>query len=82
MDNGAEIFAKLPNPNAGPTGYVTASEAATHQLLRDVFNIPVPRVLAWSFDAANNPVEAEYIVTEKAPGSEAETHQTNCRHRG
>ncbi|OGM39419.1 hypothetical protein ABOM_012117 [Aspergillus bombycis] len=68
MDNGAEVFAKLPNPNAGPTGYTTASEVATHELLRDVFNIPVPRILAWSFDAATNPVEAEYIVTEKAPG--------------
>lgn len=25
-------------------------------------------MLAWSFDAANNPVEAEYIIAEKAPG--------------
>ncbi|KAE8408302.1 phosphotransferase enzyme family protein [Aspergillus pseudonomiae] len=68
MDNGAEVFAKLPNPNAGPPGYTTASEVATHVLLRDVLKIPVPRVLAWSFDAPNSPVEAEYIVTEKAPG--------------
>lgn len=33
-----------------------------------MFNIPVPRVLAWSSDAANSPVEAEYIITQKAPG--------------
>lgn len=32
-----------------------------------MFNIAVTQVLAWSSDAAN-PVEAEYIITEKAPG--------------
>ncbi|KAF9736412.1 hypothetical protein PMIN07_008230 [Paraphaeosphaeria minitans] len=68
MDNGAEVFAKLPNPNAGPSQYTTASEVATQQMLRDVFNVPVPRVLAWSCDAANNSVQAEYILEEKVPG--------------
>ncbi|KAH8434269.1 aminoglycoside phosphotransferase family protein [Aspergillus melleus] len=68
MDNGAEVFAKIPNPKAGPSRFTTASEVATHELLRDVLKIPVPRILAWSSDAANNPVEAEYIVSEKAPG--------------
>ncbi|KAL9079924.1 MAG: hypothetical protein Q9157_001216 [Trypethelium eluteriae] len=38
-------------------------------MLRDVFNIPVPRVLSWSCDAANNPIQAEHILEEKAPGS-------------
>jgi hypothetical protein len=33
MDNESEIFAKLPNPNAGPTHFV-ASEAATRELVR------------------------------------------------
>lgn len=33
-----------------------------------MFKIPVPRILAWSLDAARNPVEAEYIIAEKAPG--------------
>lgn len=33
-----------------------------------MFGIPVPRILAWSLDAASNPVEAEYIIAEKAPG--------------
>ncbi|KAI9837816.1 MAG: hypothetical protein M1819_006750 [Sarea resinae] len=68
MDNGFEVLAKLPNPNAGPPHYTTASEVATRELLRDLFNVPVPRVLAWSSDAANNLVEAEYIIEEKAPG--------------
>ncbi len=29
MDNGIEVLAKLPNPNAGPAFYTTASEVAT-----------------------------------------------------
>ncbi|OQD85550.1 hypothetical protein PENSOL_c100G01035 [Penicillium solitum] len=68
MDNGCEVFAKLPNPNAGPARLTIASEIATRKLLSDVLNVPVPRVLAWSFDSANSPVGAEYIIEEKAPG--------------
>jgi hypothetical protein len=34
MDNGAEVFAKLPNPNAGPSHYTTASEVATRRMVR------------------------------------------------
>lgn len=33
MDNGAEVFAKLPNPNAGPSHYTTASEVATRKMV-------------------------------------------------
>lgn len=33
-----------------------------------MLNVLVPRVLAWSFDAASSPVGAEYIIEEKAPG--------------
>lgn len=29
MNNGVEVIAKLPNPNAGPEVYTTASEVAT-----------------------------------------------------
>lgn len=85
MDNGCEVFAKLPNPNAGPARLTIASEIATRKLVRfliplfyiqsnstlqlsDVLRIPVPRVLAWSFDSASSPVGAEYIIEEKAPG--------------
>ncbi|OKL64217.1 hypothetical protein UA08_01028 [Talaromyces atroroseus] len=67
-DNGTEVFTKLPNPNAGPPKYTPASEVATRKLLREVFNIPVPRVFAWSANAASNPVEVEYIIEERAPG--------------
>jgi hypothetical protein len=34
MDNGSEVVAKLPNPNAGPAFYTTASEVATRQFVR------------------------------------------------
>lgn len=37
-----------------------------------MFKIRVPRVLAWSSDP-NNPVEAEYIIEEKATGVKLET---------
>ncbi|TAQ88177.1 hypothetical protein B7494_g3491 [Chlorociboria aeruginascens] len=67
MDNGLEIFAKLPNPIAGPAYYATASEVATRAFLRDVLNIPTPRIIAWSAHR-DNPVGAEYLLEEKAPG--------------
>ncbi|OJJ86067.1 uncharacterized protein ASPGLDRAFT_65230 [Aspergillus glaucus CBS 516.65] len=67
MDNGSEVFAKIPNLIAGPARLTIASEVVTRELLRDVFKIPVPRVLAWSSDP-NNPVEAEYIIEERATG--------------
>ncbi|KAK0106136.1 hypothetical protein ONS95_004638 [Cadophora gregata] len=67
MDNGSEIFAKLPNPIAGPAYYTTASEVATREFLRDALHIPNPRIIAWSADRSN-PVGAEYILEEKAPG--------------
>ncbi|KAL3482146.1 kinase-like domain-containing protein [Aspergillus californicus] len=67
MDNGSEVVAKLPNPNAGPARFTVASEVATRELLR-VLEVPVPRILSWSCDAAGNTVGAEYIIEEKAPG--------------
>ena len=33
MDDGTEIIAKLPNPNAGPSYLTTASEVATHEFV-------------------------------------------------
>ncbi|KAJ5941369.1 phosphotransferase enzyme family protein [Penicillium verrucosum] len=68
MNNGSEVFAKLPNPNAGPAHFTVASEVATRELLRHVFDVPVPRILSWSCNSANNLVGAEYIIEERAPG--------------
>ncbi|KAL4905221.1 hypothetical protein BDW74DRAFT_185269 [Aspergillus multicolor] len=68
MDNGREVVAKLPNPNAGRPHFTTASEVATMDFLRNVLHLPVPRVYAWSSRATENPVGAEYILMEKQPG--------------
>ncbi|KAG9228229.1 kinase-like domain-containing protein [Amylocarpus encephaloides] len=71
MDNDSVAIARIPNPNAGPARKTTASEVATMDFARTVLNIPVPKVYAWSA-AANNPVEAEYIIMEEAPGTQLE----------
>ncbi|KAF4630718.1 hypothetical protein G7Y89_g7411 [Cudoniella acicularis] len=67
MDDGAEVFAELPNSIVGPAFYTTASEVATCELLRQAFEIPTSRIIAWSADRTS-PVRAEYILVEKAPG--------------
>ncbi|KAK2763292.1 hypothetical protein FQN54_009928 [Arachnomyces sp. PD_36] len=67
MDDGNEVIAKIPCPNAGPASLTTASEVATLRLLRSCTSIRVPEVFAWSSDPAN-PVGAEYIIMEKIPG--------------
>ncbi|OAT11687.1 hypothetical protein BDBG_17550 [Blastomyces gilchristii SLH14081] len=36
MDNGKEVFAKIPNPNAGIPYYTTASEVATMDFARNI----------------------------------------------
>ncbi|KAJ5958882.1 phosphotransferase enzyme family protein [Penicillium vulpinum] len=68
MDNGREIIAKLPNPNAGRPHFTTASEVATMDFLRNVLDLPVPRVYAWSSRASENPLGAGYIYMEKQAG--------------
>ncbi|OJZ91270.1 hypothetical protein ASPFODRAFT_68133 [Aspergillus luchuensis CBS 106.47] len=67
MINGEELVARLPNPNAGPSFYTTASEVATRHFVREVLGIPVPRIYAWSADSPSS-IEAEYIIEAKAEG--------------
>ncbi|TAQ88441.1 hypothetical protein B7494_g3235 [Chlorociboria aeruginascens] len=67
MDNGSVAIARIPCPNAGPAFMTTASEVATMEFARTILNIPVPRIYAWS-SVTQNPVQAEYIVMEEAPG--------------
>ncbi|CEL11353.1 Putative Phosphotransferase family protein [Aspergillus calidoustus] len=67
MNDGNEVIAKLPCPNAGPQSLTTASEVATLKFLQSKTSIRVPRVFAWNSDAAN-PVGAEYIIMEKISG--------------
>lgn len=40
MDNGSVVIVRMPNPNAGPTYYTTASEVATMDFVR------MPNVMA------------------------------------
>ncbi|KAL1989377.1 hypothetical protein VTN96DRAFT_139 [Rasamsonia emersonii] len=67
MNDGNEVIAKIPCPNAGPPWYTTASEVATLKFLQSCMTIRVPKVLAWSADS-ENAVGAEYIIMEKIPG--------------
>ncbi|EAW12144.1 uncharacterized protein ACLA_061040 [Aspergillus clavatus NRRL 1] len=69
MANGKAVIARIPNPNAGPSFWTTASEVATMDFLRNILHLPVPKVLAWNatVDAANR-VRAEYIIMEHAAG--------------
>lgn len=39
MSNGDELVARVPNPNAGPVFYTTASEVATRHF---VISVPLP----------------------------------------
>ncbi|KAK3365341.1 hypothetical protein B0T24DRAFT_537194 [Lasiosphaeria ovina] len=72
MNDGREVIAKVPNPNAGVPHYTTASEVATIDFMRDILQTPAPKVHAWSSRADDNSVGAEYIVMEKAVGEPLE----------
>ncbi|GAD95752.1 phosphotransferase family protein [Paecilomyces variotii No. 5] len=67
FDDGSEVVAKLPNPNAGPKRFTIASEVATMDYVHRRLDIPAPRVLSWGCDASND-VGCEYIIMEKAKG--------------
>ncbi|KAH9868328.1 hypothetical protein J1614_007400 [Plenodomus biglobosus] len=69
MDDGRELIAKLPNPNAGAPHLTTASEVATMDYVRNVLEIPAPRVYGCS-SSTDNPVGAEYILMERSGGVE------------
>ncbi|KIW95359.1 uncharacterized protein Z519_03943 [Cladophialophora bantiana CBS 173.52] len=66
-ENGTEFIAKISCPNAGLAKYTTASEVAVLEYVREYTDIPVPSIYSWSADVSN-PVGAEYIIMEKAPG--------------
>lgn len=69
MANGKAVAARIPHPNAGPVVLTTASEIATMDFLREILQVPVPKVLAWNATVNfANRVGAEYIIMEHAPG--------------
>lgn len=65
--NGADVIAKIPCRIAGPPSLTTAGEVGVLEYVKRHTTIPVPRALSWSCDGSN-PVGAEYIFMEKAPG--------------
>ncbi|KAJ5225025.1 hypothetical protein N7468_006250 [Penicillium chermesinum] len=67
MDDGSRVVARLPFTLAGPARLATASEVATIQYLQRKTSVPIPKILAWSDDAANS-VGSEYIIMEHAAG--------------
>ncbi|RMD45109.1 hypothetical protein DV735_g117, partial [Chaetothyriales sp. CBS 134920] len=69
FEDGQQVVAKVQTPFAGPPKYTTAAEVAVLQFVKMYTHIPVPKVLGWSSDASN-PVGAEYIFMEKAPGAQ------------
>ncbi|CAI7644528.1 unnamed protein product [Penicillium pancosmium] len=68
MDDGTHVIGKVPNLSAGLPHFTTASEVATMDFARNFLGTPVPKVLAWSSRANENPVGAEFILMEFAPG--------------
>ncbi|KAF2845729.1 phosphotransferase family protein [Plenodomus tracheiphilus IPT5] len=68
MDDGQEVVAKVPKPNASRAHYTTASELATMDFARRVLDTPAPYVYAWNSNAQSHSVGAEYIIMGKAKG--------------
>lgn len=58
---------RVPTPIAGLPRYTTASEVATINFLRNVLELPVPKILSYSA-SPDNPVGAEYIIMERVQG--------------
>ncbi|KAI9375079.1 kinase-like domain-containing protein [Aspergillus egyptiacus] len=70
LNNAKKIVAKLPFRLARPAKLTTISEVATMCYLQSKTNIPIPQVLAYHPDAADqeNIVGSEYIIMEHAAG--------------
>ena len=49
--------------------------------VRNVLKIPAPQVFAWSSRREENPVNAEYIIMEKIPGTELDNLWENMTGR-
>ncbi|EGE02445.1 phosphotransferase enzyme family protein [Trichophyton equinum CBS 127.97] len=69
MENGREVIARIPNPNAGNSRIVVSGEVATLEFLHNILDIPVPKVLAWSSSALqSNAVGTEFILMDRVKG--------------
>ncbi|KDQ08500.1 hypothetical protein BOTBODRAFT_148707 [Botryobasidium botryosum FD-172 SS1] len=72
MDNGRQVIARIPFPNAGPQRITTQSQVATMDFVHTRFRAPVPNVLAYEA-SRDNPVGCEYIIMERCTGSVVES---------
>ena len=68
FNNESEAVARIPYSFVGNMHLVTASEVATTDFARTVLNVPVPRVLTWSFEPTE--VGTDFSILEKPPGRE------------
>ncbi|CAI7641051.1 unnamed protein product [Penicillium discolor] len=68
MEDGREVVAKVPNPNAGILHFTTASEVATMDFASRILGTPAPHVHAWNSQAKSHPVGAEFILMDKVKG--------------
>ncbi|KAL4243740.1 Mitochondrial inheritance protein 9 [Abortiporus biennis] len=74
FDNGQEVVLRIPwSPLAGPPHAMIASEVATMEFMREVLDVPVPRVLAWSANAQTSPIGSEFILMEPVAGQSFES---------
>lgn len=80
IKHGQNLIVKIPNPNAGPARYITASEVATMEFSRSILDLPVPKVLAWGA-TSQNPVESEYIIMGEANGTQLHSLWSNMEIR-
>lgn len=53
MNDGKEVIAKLPNPNAGRAHFTTASEVATMDFVRHYTAAPMPVYYLWHHSKAS-----------------------------
>jgi hypothetical protein len=72
MEDGFEVVAKLPTPIAGSSHYLTSSEVATMEFLRQELSFPIPHIYGWNSSSSlkTNPVGVEYIIMERVQGVE------------
>ncbi|EFR02327.1 phosphotransferase enzyme family protein [Nannizzia gypsea CBS 118893] len=78
MDDGKEVIAKIPNPNAGRAHFLTFSEVATMDFVsQELFTYTSTKVYSWCSDASKSRVGAEYIIMGKTPGAQLSTFLDN-----
>ncbi|KAG0160882.1 hypothetical protein PDIDSM_8414 [Penicillium digitatum] len=63
MEDGREVVAKVPNPNAGIAHSTTANWEVSK-----VLDTPVPHFHAWNSHAEHHPAGAEFIIMDKVEG--------------